>query len=40
MLLDEIATLWQMKKVFVIEIVVRALGTTTTTFQKYTESVY
>ena len=38
MLKDEIAGLWQMKKVAVIPIAVRALGTTTTKFEKYIES--
>ena len=32
------ARLWQMKKVVIIPIVVGALGTITTKFQKYTES--
>ena len=35
---DEIAKLWEMKKVIVIPIVVGALGTITTKFEKYTES--
>ena len=38
LLKDEIAGLWQMKKVAVIPIAVRALGTTTTEFEKYIES--
>ena len=35
---DEIARLWKMKKVVVIQIVVGALGTITTKFEKYIES--
>ena len=35
MLKDEIARLWQMKKVVVTPIVVGALGTITTKFEKY-----
>ena len=35
---DIIARLWQMKKVIMIPIVVGALGTITTKFKKYTES--
>ena len=35
---DEIARLWQMKKVILIPIVVGALGTVTTKFEKYIES--
>ena len=35
---DEIARLWQMKKVVGIPIVVGALGTITTKFEKYIES--
>ena len=35
---DEIVRLWQMKKVVVIPIVVEALGTITTKFEKYIES--
>ena len=38
MLKDKIARLWQMKKVVVIPIVVGALGTITTKFEKYIES--
>ena len=38
LLKDEIARLWQMKKVVVIPIVVGALGTITTKFEKYIES--
>ena len=38
LLKDEIARLWQMKKVIVIPIVVGALGTITTKFEKYIES--
>ena len=38
LLKDEIAKLWQMKKVFVIPIVVGALETITTKFEKYIES--
>ena len=38
MLKDEIARLWQMKKVVVVPIVVGALGTITTKFEKYIES--
>ena len=38
MLKDEIARLWQMKKVAVIPIVVRALGAITTKFKKFIES--
>ena len=37
MLKDDIARLWQMKKVVVIPIVVGALGTITTKFEKYNE---
>ena len=36
---DEIASLWEMKKVAVIPIVVGALETITTKFEKYIESV-
>ena len=39
MLKDEIARLWQMKKVVVIPIVVGALGTIRIKFEKYIESV-
>ena len=35
---DKIARLWQMKKVVLIPIVVGALGTITTKFEKYIES--
>ena len=35
---DKIARLWQMKKVVVIPIVVGALGTITTKFEKYIEN--
>ena len=38
LLKDEIARLWQMKNVVVISIVVGALGTITTKFEKYIES--
>ena len=38
LLKDEIARLWQMKKVVVIPIVVGALGTITTKFEKFIES--
>ena len=38
LLKDEIARLWQMKKVVVITIVVGALGTIKTKFEKYIES--
>ena len=38
LLKDEIARLWQIKKVVVIPIVVGVLGTTTTKFEKYIES--
>ena len=38
LLKDKIARLWQMKKVIVIPIVVGALGTITTKFEKYIES--
>ena len=38
LLKDKIATLWQMKKVVVIPIVVGALGTISTKFEKYIES--
>ena len=38
MLKDEVARLWQMKKVVVIPIVVGALGTITTKFEKSIES--
>ena len=38
LLKDEIVRLWQMKKVVVIPIVIEALGTITTKFGKYTES--
>ena len=38
LLKDKIARLWQMKKVVVIPIVVGALGTITTKFEKYIES--
>ena len=38
LLKDEIAKLWQMKKVFVIPIVVGTLETITTKFEKYIES--
>ena len=38
LLKDEIGRLWQMKKVVVIPIVVGALGTITTKFEKYIES--
>ena len=38
LLKDEIARLWQMKKVVVIPIVVGALGTITTKFEKYIKS--
>ena len=38
LLKDEIARLWQMKKVVVIPIVVGALGTMTTKFEKYIEN--
>ena len=38
LLKDEIARLWQMKKIVVVPIVVGALGTVTTKFEKYTES--
>ena len=38
LLKDEIARLWQMKKVVVIPIVVGALETITTKFEKYIES--
>ena len=38
MLKVKIARLWQMKKVFVIPIVVGALGTITTDFEKYIKS--
>ena len=38
LLKDEIARLWQMKKVVVIPNVVGALGTTTTKFERYIES--
>ena len=38
LLKDENARLWQMKKVVVIPIVVGALGTITTTYEKYIES--
>ena len=38
LLKDEVARLWQMKKVAVIPIVVGALGTITTTYEKYIES--
>ena len=36
---DEIARLWQMRKVVVFPIVVGALGTITTKFEKYIERV-
>ena len=38
LLKNEIARLWQMKKVVVVPIVVGALGTITTKFENYTES--
>ena len=38
LLKDEIARSWQMKKTVVIPIVVGALGTITTKFEKYIES--
>ena len=38
LLKDEIARLWRMKKDFVIAIVIGGLGTITTTFEKYIES--
>ena len=38
LLKDKIARLWQMKKVVVIPIVVGVLGTRTTKFEKYIES--
>ena len=38
LLKDEIARLWQMKKVVMIPIVVGALGTITTKFEKYFKS--
>ena len=38
LLKDQIARLWQMKKVVVIPIVVGALGTITTKFEKYIKS--
>ena len=38
MLKDEIDRLWQMKKAVVIPIVAGTLGTTTTKFEKYIES--
>ena len=38
LLKDEIAQLWHMKKVVVIPIVFGALGTITTKFEKYIES--
>ena len=38
LLKDEIARIWQIKKVVVIAIVVGALGTITTKFDKYIES--
>ena len=38
LLKDEIARLWQMKKVILIPIVVGALGTITAKFEKYIES--
>ena len=38
MLKDEIARLWQMKRVVVIPIVVQALGAITTKFENYIES--
>ena len=38
LLKDKIARLWQMKKVVVIPIVAGALGTITTKFEKYIES--
>ena len=38
LLKDEIARLWQVKKVIVIPIVVGALGTITTKFKNYIES--
>ena len=38
LLKDEIARLWQMKKVVVIPIVVEALEAKTTKFEKYIES--
>ena len=38
LLKDEVARLWQMKKVVVIPIVVEVLGTITTEFEKYIES--
>ena len=37
LLKDEIARLWQMKKILLIPIVVAALGTITTKFEKYIE---
>ena len=36
---DKIARLWQMKKVLVTPIVVGALGTIATKFEKYVESI-
>ena len=38
LLKDEIASFWQLKEVFVIPIVVGALGTITTKFEKYIKS--
>ena len=38
LLKDEVARLWQMKKVVVIPIVAGALGTITTKFEKYIEN--
>ena len=39
LLKDKIARLWQMKKVLVIPVVVGALGTIATKFEKYVESI-